>query len=259
MPHAADSLASPRDFADRVAIVTGGADGMGRHLVQTLAGLGCDVFFADIQIDAGNTLAKELGPRAHFVPCDLRDPKAIERLVAAAGSHNGRGAIDYLVNNAAIDPRIALEQASAEEFDRMVATNLRPALLAARAAAPLLAAGKGKAIVNIGTTNWMIGLSDFTLYAAAKSGLVGLTRALARELGPRGVRVNMLSPGWIMTPRQLRDHVTPADQQALLDAQCVKFLLGPEHITPVTLFLLSSASAAMSGQNLIVDGGKLLQ
>lgn len=257
MPHALDSLAQPRDFAGRVALVTGGADGIARHLVQTLAGLDCDVFFADVQHEAGRALAAELGPRAHFVPCDLRDPRAIEAFVAEAAAL--RGSIDYLVNNAAIDPRISLADSSAGEFDRIVATNLRPVLLTARAAAAHLERGQGKAIVNTGTTNWMIGYADFTLYSAAKSGIIGLTRALARELGPRGIRVNTLSPGWIMTPRQLRDHVTEKDQRELLEAQCLKRLLTPADITPVTLFLLSSAAAAVTGQNLVVDAGKYMQ
>lgn len=257
MTPATDILPQKRDFAHRVAFVTGGAQGLGRHLVQTLAGLDADVFFADLDSPEGHALARELGPRVRFLPCDLREPDAIDRAVAQAGQL--RGHLDFLVNNAAVDPRLPLQNASAQEFDRLIATNLRPVLLASRAAAPLLARGQGKSIVNLGTTNWMLGFSDFSLYAASKSGILGLTRALARELGPAGVRVNMLSPGWIMTQRQLREFVTPADQQQLLRDQCLKFLLGPEHVTPVTLFLLSSASLALTGQNLIVDGGKLLQ
>lgn len=123
----------------------------------------------------------------------------------------------------------------------------------------LLRAGEGKSVVDIGTTNYMMGFVEMTLYKAAKSGIVGFTRSLGRELGPEGIRVNMVSPGWIMTPKQLREYVTPEDKTALLQEQSLKFLLEPQHITPFVLFLLSSGASAMTGQNLVVDGGKILQ
>ena len=155
--------------------------------------------------------------------------------------------------------RAPLHLADAEAFDRFVALDLRAAYLATRAALDGLRAGEGRAVVNMGTTNWMLGLAPFTLYSSAKAGLLGFTRALARELGPEGIRVNMLSPGWIMTEKQLRCYVTEQDKQNLLRDQALPFLLRESDVTPVTMFLLSDAARAVTGQNLIVDAGKVMQ
>jgi NAD(P)-dependent dehydrogenase (short-subunit alcohol dehydrogenase family) len=250
-------LPSPAEFAGRAALVTGGSEGLGRHLVRALVCLGAEVFFCARDRAKGRALAKALGRGAHFVRCDLADVKEAAAFVRKAGALRGR--IDYLVNNAAMDPRIPFGRARAEDFDHLVAVNLRPCFVVSQAALPYLRAGEGKAIVNICTTNYMLGLSPFTIYNASKSGIIGFTRSLARELGPLGIRVNAVSPGWIMTEKQLREHVSPKDKRELLAAQALKFLLAEEHVTPATLFLLSSAASGITGQNLVVDGGKVMQ
>jgi len=249
-------IPAPEEFRGKVALVTGGTDGLGRHLAAALAALGSEVFVCGRDERKGKRAADEMGARAHFVRCDLAEPDEIERLVTQAGSSAGR--IDYLVNNAAMDPRLKLEEATAEDFDRLVAVNLRPCFLVSQKALPYLRAGSGRSIVNICTTNYMLGLSPFVVYNASKSGIIGLTRSMARELGPEGIRVNAVSPGWIMTRKQMAEHVTEKDKKELLEAQCLKFLLTEEHVTPATLFLLSSAAAAVTGQNLVVDGGKVM-
>jgi NAD(P)-dependent dehydrogenase (short-subunit alcohol dehydrogenase family) len=245
------------DFAGRVALVTGGSDGLGRHLVTSLVALGADVFFCASTQAKGSALAKRLGPRAHFIRTDLRNPAAARSFVKRAAAFKGQ--IDFLVNNAAIDPRITFERASVREFDELIAVNLRPLFVVSQAALPALRRGKGRAIVNVATTNFLLGLSPFTLYNASKAGIVGFTRSLARELGPQGIRANTVSPGWIMTAKQLRKHVKPRDRVELLKAQALKFLLSEKHVTPLTLFLLSSSAAGITGQNVIVDGGKFMQ
>jgi NAD(P)-dependent dehydrogenase (short-subunit alcohol dehydrogenase family) len=105
----------------------------------------------------------------------------------------------------------------------------------------------------------MFALEPFTLYNATKSGILGFTRSLARELGREGIRANMLSPGWIMTEKQLREHVREQDKADLVRDQSLKFLLEPHHITPTLLFLLSNAACAITGQNFVVDAGKYMQ
>jgi NAD(P)-dependent dehydrogenase (short-subunit alcohol dehydrogenase family) len=166
--------------------------------------------------------------------------------------------VDYLINSAAVDDRNPVDNLTVEAADRMWQVNLRAYLLVLRGFLDLVRAGDGKSIVNIGTTNFMIGQEPFTLYAATKSGIVGFTRAVAREVGREGIRVNMISPGWIMTEKQLREHVKEGDQEKLLGEQSLKFLLYAEDVTPAVLFLLSQAARAITGQNLVVDGGKYL-
>lgn len=249
-------LPSAQEFADRIAVVTGGTNGLGRHLCQTLVGLGCEVFFCGRREEAGRQLVARWGPRAHFVKCDLADVRAAASFVHEAGAF--RGHIDYLVNNAAIDPVIPFHKATVADFDRVVAINLRSYFAVTSAALEHLQAGTGKAVVNICTTSYLFGWPGATVYNAAKSGIIGFSRSLARDLAPLGIRVNVVSPGWIMTERQLAEKVTPRDRQELLDTQCVKELLTEEHVTPATLFLLSSASRGICGQNIVVDGGKYM-
>ena len=250
-------LPTAGEFAGRVAVVTGGTDGVGRHLTEALVTLGAEVFFCGTRAAKGVEVVAELGARAHYVQVDLRDTGATAAFVAAAGGHRGR--IDYLINNAANDPRTPLEEATVEEFDRLIAINLRPYFVTSKAALAFLKKGEGKAVVNLCTTNYMLGHVPFTLYNAAKSGIVGFTRSLAREVGVWGIRANTVSPGWIMTSKQLREHVTEEDKKELLATQAMKFLLTEEHVTPLTLFLLSAAARGITGQNVVVDGGKVMQ
>ncbi|MCF3649385.1 SDR family NAD(P)-dependent oxidoreductase [Synoicihabitans lomoniglobus] len=249
-------LPSATDFRGRVAVVTGGTNGLGRHLAQTLIDLGAHVFFCGRQRDTGAALAADWGEHAHFVACDLADAAATRAFIAGAGAWCG--SIDYLVNNAAIDPVVSFEASTLADFDRIIAINLRAGFVATQAALPFLRAGRGKAIVNLGTTNWMLGQPNYTMYAAAKSGLVGFTRSLAHDVGADAIRVNLVSPGWIMTERQLAEKVTPVEQAQLRSQSALGQLLTAQHVTPATLFLLSTAAAGITGQNLVVDGGKHL-
>ena len=245
------------EFTGRVAVITGGSQGIGYDFCRALCEVGCEVYFCSRNAAKGQLAAKGLGKHAHYYQADLTAPDQIRAFAAYVRELAGHA--DYLVNNAANDDRIAFEKLTVEECDRMWALNLRSFLLMSRACLDLLRAGDGKSIVNIGTTNYMFGLEPFTLYNATKSGIVGFTRSLARELGEEGIRVNMISPGWIMTEKQLRKYVTNEDKVTLLRDQCVKHLIEAKHVSPVLIFLLSSAAAAISGQNLVVDGGKFFQ
>lgn len=247
-------LPTPEEFAGKVALVTGGTDGLGEHLCRTLVSFGAEVFFCGRRAELGRRRQAEWGERAHFVPCDLADVDAARALVRQTGELGGH--LDYLVNNAAIDPDRPFEDISAEEFDRVVAIDLRSQFVVTQAAIGYLRKGAGKAIVNVCTTNYLHGWCGATAYNAAKAGIVGFSRSLARELGPLGIRVNVVSPGWIMTARQLAEKVTEPAKRDLIETQCVKTLLTAQHVTPLTLFLLSAASGGMSGQNVVVDGGK---
>ncbi len=244
------------EFQGRVAVLTGGSSGIGQVLAVQLAQAGCEVFFCGRRPTADETLAG-CGPRGHYFRCDITAAGSAEALVAEAIACNG--AIDYVINGVATDSRVPFEQATPELFDQFVATDLKTAFRVCQAALDGLRAGRGKSILNFGTTNWMLGLAPFTLYSAAKSGLVGFTRALARELGPEGIRVNLLSPGWVMTQKQLDLYVTEQDKKDLLRDQALPFLLQPEDVVGPAMFLLSSAAHAITGQNLVVDAGKYMQ
>ena len=250
-------MSYPSEFQGRVAVVTGGGDGLGFDFCRGLTELGCNVYFCGRSLDRGRAAEKRLGDLAHFIPADVSDARQISMLAQEVGRHET--SIDYLVNNVAVDDRILFEDLTDEICDSLWRTNLRSCLLVAKAFHVLLREGQGKAIVNVGTTNYMLGLSPFTLYNATKSGLLGFTRSLARELGPEGIRANMVSPGWVMTEKQLTKHVTDADKRDLIEVQALKFLLEPGHVTPPVLFLLSSGAAAITGQNLVVDAGKVMQ
>jgi len=245
------------EFNGKVVVVTGGTAGIGRHLVLTLVRQGAEVFFCGRDSTQGKLVESQCEGHGHYCPCDVTSPENITEFIDTTLKFNGR--IDYLVNNVAMDSRMKFEDATIEQFDQFIATNLRSALLISQAALPGLRRGDGKSIINLGTTNYMLGLAPFTLYSSAKAGLLGFTRALARELGPENIRVNMLSPGWIMTEKQLKNYVSEQDKIDLLRDQALPFLLTEEQITPPLLFLLSSAANGITGQNLVVDGGKLMQ
>ena len=242
------------EFRGKVAVVTGGSEGLGYDFCRALTDLGSAVHFCGRSNERGSRACNRLGPGASFFQADLSDPAQID---AFADEVNRRAShVDYLVNNIADDTRIPFDDLTAETCDRIWNINLRSHLLTSRAFLDMLRAGEGKSIVNIGTTNYMLGLEPFTLYNATKSGLLGFTRSLARELGHDGIRVNMVSPGWIMTDKQIREHVSQQDRADLLRDQSLKFLLSPADVTPAVLFLLSSKARAITGQNLVVDGGK---
>lgn len=244
------------EFKNRVAVVTGGTSGIGRAVVLALAGAECEVWFCGRNGDESGVEASCKG-FGHYVRCDVARSDECEKFIG--GVLANRGKVDYLINNVAFDGRLSFDQADNEAFERFIGVNLRVAVQITRFALPGLRAGQGRAVVSMGTTNWMLGLSPFTLYSAAKSGLLGFTRALARELGPEKIRVNMISPGWVMTEKQLKLYVTEQDKTELLRDQALPFLLTEKNIVPPILFLLSQGAGAVTGQNLIVDGGKLMQ
>ena len=163
------------------------------------------------------------------------------------------GEIHVLINNAARDPRIALEDVTAKVWDDLIAGNIRAYFIACREASPHLA--KGASIVNFSSITFYTAPVNMSAYVATKAAAIGLTRSLARELGPRRIRVNTISPGWIMTDRQLSDHVTPAVKRQIRREQCIPDLNQPDEVADVALFLASDASRAVTGQEILVDRG----
>ena len=240
------------DLSGARVLVTGGANGIGAAIVRSFHAQHAEVFFCDTDADAGQSLATELGQRASFTLVDLTKEAHIVRWVKHVTK--GGGPIHALINNAARDPRMSLASMSVKDWDDLFATNLRAYFLLARETVPHMPNGKG-AIVNLSSITFHIAPTEMSAYVATKGGVLGFTRSLARELGPRGIRVNTVSPGWIMTERQLKQFVTAKVKKLIRSSQCVPELLQPEDIAEVVLFLASDASRAITGQEILADRG----
>jgi NAD(P)-dependent dehydrogenase (short-subunit alcohol dehydrogenase family) len=250
-------FASYPSLEDRVVFVTGGGSGIGASVVEHLCAQRARVAFVDIQREASAGLVAAIAARGlvapSFIPCDLRDIAALRSAVSEA---QGRlGATRVLVNNAAHDERHSIESVTPEYWDDRFAVNLRHQFFAAQAVVPEMAAAGGGSIINFGSTSWLVGQGGMPAYLSAKAAVAGLTRALARDLGPRNIRVNSIVPGWIMTERQIRLWLTPEGEQELLRRQCLKRKLLPEDIARVVLFLAADDSDACTNQSYVVDGG----
>ncbi|WP_127599720.1 SDR family NAD(P)-dependent oxidoreductase [Nitratireductor alexandrii] len=247
------------DLRDTAVVITGGGTGIGACLTEGFARQGARVAFLDIaeaeSLALCARLEKDTGKRPLFLSADLRDVAALRAAVAEAADAHGPAGV--LVNNAARDDRHAVEDVTPEFWDANQAVNLRPHFFAIQAVVPAMkAAGRG-AIVNFSSTSYMINGGGFASYTAAKAGVVGLTKGLAGELGPFGIRVNAIAPGWVMTKRQRDLWVTEAGLKAHIDRQCLKREIAPADMVGPCLFLASSAARMVTAQTLIVDAGSL--
>lgn len=238
-------------LAGKKAIVTGGTRGIGRAIVLTLARAGADVITCYRQeSEAAEQLArelKELGDQHHVIKADVSRPEEIDRLVEECRTHFG--SLDVVVNNAGAISHIPFPELTAQEWQRVLDTNLTaPALLAGKVL-PLL--GEGASIINVGSRVATVGVPLRAHYTAAKAGLIGLTRSLAKELGPRGIRVNVVAPGPVETDIEIPAPVRERYQKLIALGR-----LGvPEEIANVVLFLASDLASFVSGETINVDGG----
>jgi len=235
--------------------ITGGGSGIGAALTEAFLRQGARVAFVQ-RSDASafcDQMAQSTGNRPLFIGCDITDPDAVQAAIAqAAAAH---GPVQVLVNNAANDQRHTLAEVTPDFMDWALAINFKAYVYAAQAVIPQMQAKGGGAIINITSISYMMGNAGYPIYTAANSALNGLTRSLAREFGPDRIRVNALAPGWVMTPKQLEQWVTPEGLAAHLARQCLPDTLAPEDIAGGVLFLASQASRAMTGQALVIDGG----
>ncbi|MCW2238405.1 SDR family NAD(P)-dependent oxidoreductase [Azospirillum canadense] len=239
---------------DRAVLVTGGGTGIGAAIVERFCAQGSRVAFLDIAEEPSRALVERMGEaKPLFLPCDLRDIAALRASVQQAA--DALGPLRVLVNNAASNDRHPWQDVTPDYWDDRMAVNLRHQFFTAQAAAPLMIEAGGGSIVNLGSISWVIGQGGMAAYSAAKSAVLGLTRSLARDLGPSGVRVNCVMPGAVMTERQLRLWITEDNKRTILDHQCLKRLLEPVDIARMVLFLASDDSAMCTNQSFIVDGG----
>jgi len=253
------SFTKYESLADRVAIITGGASGIGEAFVRAFAANASRVAFFDLQEDAGNALAQSLQGSAHaplFVPCDLTDPAALRAALARVRSELGPAAV--LVNNAANDQRQNFQEVTPEQFDWMMAVNLRHVYFACQAVVPqMIELGTGS-ITNMSALDWMFGTPDLQAYAAAKAAIIGLTNSLARQMGAHRIRVNAIAPGLVLTEKQRRLWFSDeAKLAAVLSRQSLPDAIQPDDIARVALFLAADDSRMITKQTLAVNGGTL--
>tara|TARA_B100000674_G_scaffold454974_1_gene428364 strand:+ start:1266 stop:2024 length:759 start_codon:yes stop_codon:yes gene_type:complete len=241
---------------NKVVLVTGGGSGIGESITRSFIKQGAKVAFLDFNEKDSIKLIKDLNTdNLHFEFCDLRDIEQLKNSIKKISSKFGP--IQILVNNAARDDRHSLQSVTSEYFDERIATNLKHQLFASQAVVSDMEKNGGGAIINMGSTSWMIGQGEMPCYTTAKSAIQGLTRGLARDLGPKNIRVNCVVPGWIMTERQVDMWLTPESEKELMDRQCIKRKLFPKDIARFVLFMASDEASACSNQSFVVDGGWL--
>jgi NAD(P)-dependent dehydrogenase (short-subunit alcohol dehydrogenase family) len=248
------------DQLKRVALVSGAGRGIGRAVALALAAVGTDIALTSrtrAELENVATEIQAMGGDALVVPCDITDPSAIQHLMGEVAEWKGR--LHVLVNNAGGAHVVReLHELSDEDFDQGIALNLNATRHCMSAAAPLLFEHPGEAsVVNIVSIAARRGLKGMSYYSAAKAGVVGMTKAVAHEWGPRGVRVNCIAPGWIET--KLSDGLKR--QQSFYDRTITDIPLGrwgrPEEIASVVAFLASDGASYINGETVLVDGGLL--
>ena len=241
---------------DRTVLVTGGATGIGASLVEHFARAGSRVAFCDIDAESGERLAAALASAPHppaFIAADLADADAIADMVTAVRRRCGPVAI--LINNAANDVRHSIEETTPASWDTGIAVNLKHQFFVARAVIDDMKLLGGGSIVNFGSVSWKLKQGGMPVYTTSKAAVEGLTRSLARDLGPFNIRVNTLVPGWVMTEKQLRLWVDDAARADIARGQCINRPLLPAHIAQMALFLAADDSAMCTAQNFVVDAG----
>ncbi|MDZ5470565.1 SDR family oxidoreductase [Bacillus sp. 31A1R] len=235
-------------FKDKSIIVTGGANGIGQGICEFFAEREAKVIIADIDDQRGIQLQKDIvskGNSAIYIHCDVSREDDVKKLVAQTIEQYH--AIDVLINNAGVSKFIPLFEMSLKEWDEVINTNLRSVFLCSREAAQVMKTGSS--IVNIASTRAFMSEENTEAYSASKGGIISITHALARTLGPKGIRVNSISPGWIETNNY--DELRDIDHSQHLTNRVGK----PEDVARCCLFLCNSDNDFITGENIVLDGG----
>ena len=240
---------------DKGVIVTGGASGIGAAIVEGFAAQGAKVGFIDLDGDAAAALQDATPGMVEYEIADLRDIDAMKAALAALRTRTGP--FTTLVNNAARDDRHDWQGVTPEFWDERMATNLRHMFFAIQDVVPDMIAAGGGSIVNIGSNSWWENQGGFPAYTTAKSAVHGLTRTMARDLGPHRIRVNTVVPGWIMTERQKAMWASPEKLEAHRRRQCLPDLIDPVYVARMVMFLASDDAALCSSNNYMVEAGSI--
>ena len=244
----------------KTAIITGSGQGIGRAYGLAFAQEGANVVVADLDGANAEAVAGEIaaaGGSAISVQADVGDPASVEGMAAAA--REAFGGTDVLLNNAALFTRLGrcgFEDIPLEEWDRVMRVNVTGGMLCAAAVLPDMRAKKQGRIINVSSSTVPMGLPWFMHYVTSKSAVIGMTRVMARELGPDGITANAIMPGLIETEAENPGR-TDAIRARVIDLQCVKELGTPGDLTGLAVFLASDASGYITGQTIAADGGSV--
>jgi fumarylacetoacetate (FAA) hydrolase family protein/NAD(P)-dependent dehydrogenase (short-subunit alcohol dehydrogenase family) len=239
-------------LAGKRVVVTGGGSGIGAGIVEAYARQGARVTFLDIAEADSRALEATLSTLAvppKYLHCDLTNLEVLAKTFADIGT------VDILINNAANDDRHNLEDVTPAYWEGRMAVNLRHQYFCAKAVAQGMREQGGGVILNFGSISWHLALPDLTLYMMAKAAIEGMTRGLARDLGPDNIRVNCIIPGGVRTPRQEALWHTPDEEARILAGQCLKKRVQVDDVAAITLFLSSDSASACSGREYFVDAG----
>lgn len=240
------------DLEGKVVLVTGGASGIGEATVRELARQRARVAFIDIAVERARALVKDLEraqASVRFEPCDLLDIPALQRTIAAITSR--LGPVQVLINNAAGTQDWPSTEVDEKLWESLIAIHLKHQLFCSQAVLPDMKAAGSGVIINLGSLSGLIGQAGLATSSAAKAGVLGLTRSLAREHGPHGIRVNAVVPGWVLGSEAL----LPGSEADILARQCLKRRIQPAEVARLIVFLASDEASACTGQSYIVDGG----
>jgi NAD(P)-dependent dehydrogenase (short-subunit alcohol dehydrogenase family) len=250
-------LANYGSLQGKRVFVTGGGTGIGEAIVSALAAQGAIVAFVDIAQEASVALCARLAEQGVTAPlfrhCDITDIPALQKTMAELAAELGD--FDVLVNNAANDQRHDIETVSLDYWNERIAINQRPMFFTAQAVLPGMKKKGGGSIINFSSMSWHAKGAGYPVYATTKAAVIGLTRSLARDLGPHNIRVNTVTPGWVMTQRQIDLWVDDAAEVEIKKAQCLPGKLMPEHVAAMVLFLAADDSAMCTAQDFVVDAG----
>jgi NAD(P)-dependent dehydrogenase (short-subunit alcohol dehydrogenase family) len=237
--------------------ITGGGTGIGAAIVSAFVEQGARVAFVDVAEAESRALAQSLPESARanvwWRVCDVRDVAALQAAIADAAA--ALGDFSVLVNNVARDDRHTLESVTPEFWDERMAVNQRPAFFAIQAVVPGMKRLGSGSIINLGSTGWQTKASAYPCYAVAKSSVNGLTRGLADSLGADRIRINTVSPGWVMTERQIKMWLNAEGEADIQRNQCLPDKLQPSDVARMVLFLASADGAMCTAQEFKVDAG----
>ena len=250
-------LAKYGSLQGKRVFITGGGSGIGESLVAEFAAQGALVAFVDIAVEASEALCRRLAEAGLTAPlfrhCDITDIASLQAVMAELAGKLGD--FDILVNNAANDQRHQAQDVTVEYWNERIAINQRPMFFTCQAVFEGMKRQGGGSIINVSSISWHMKSGGYPVYATTKAAVVGLTRGLARDYGAHNIRVNTVTPGWVMTQRQIDLWVDDAAEVEIKKSQCLPSKLMPQDIAAMVLFLASDDGAMCTSQEFIVDAG----